>query len=75
MSVSDDGKTATVTVSIDKNISSNGSKYDDYKIGMATISQQTTIDLTKKMPEVVGVTFKQTFTPDEIKLTGMKAYN
>ncbi len=71
VSVSDDGKTATATVSIDKHISSNGSKYDDYKIGMATISLQTTIDLTKKMPKVVGVTFKQTFTPDEIKLTGM----
>ena len=71
LSVSDNGKTATVTVSIDKHISSAGLKYDEYKLGMATISQQTTIDLTKEMPEVVGVTFKQTFTPDKIKLTGM----
>ena len=33
--ISKDGKTATVTVTIDKDISSNGSKYNEYKIGTA----------------------------------------
>ena len=62
-----DGKTATVTVSIDKDISTNGSKFNEYKIGTAKITQKTTIDLTKPMPEVVDVTFSQTYTPDKIR--------
>ena len=38
-------------------------------IGKATISQRVTVDLTKPMPEVVNVTFAQTFTPDEINIS------
>ena len=64
--ISKDGKTATVTVTIDKDISSNGSKYNEYKIGTAKISQRTKIDLTKPIPEIVDVTFSQTYTPDKI---------
>lgn len=70
LDVSEDGKTATVTVSIDKHISSYSSSSPDFRIGKATITQKTTIDLTKDMPEVVGVAFSQTFTPDEINRTG-----
>lgn len=65
--LSKDGKTATVTVSVDKDISTNGSKYNEYKIGTAKITQKTVIDLTKDMPEVVDVTFSQTYTPDKIR--------
>ena len=63
--ISKDGKTATVTVTIDKDISSNGSKYNEYKIGTARISQRTKIDLTKPMPEIVDVTFSQTYSSDK----------
>ena len=65
--ISKDGKTATVTVSIDKDVSSNGSKYNEFKIGTATITQRTKIDLTKPMPEIVDVTFSQVFSPDKIR--------
>jgi len=65
--LSEDGKTATVTVSIDKDISTNGSKLNEYKIGTAKITQKTMIDLTKPMPEVVDVTFSQVFSPDKIR--------
>ena len=65
--ISKDGKTATVTVNIDKDISSNGSKYNEYKIGTAKISQKTKIDLTKPMPEIVDVTFSQTYSSDKIR--------
>ena len=71
LSVSTDGKMATVTVSIDKHLSTIGVKHDDYKIGFATITQQTTVDLTKDMPEIIDVTFSQTYTPDKIEWTGM----
>lgn len=65
--ISKDGKTATVTVSIDKDISTNGSKYNEYKIGTAKITQQTKIDLTKPMPEIIDVTFSQTYVPGKIR--------
>lgn len=65
--ISKDGKTATVTVAIDKDIASSSAKYNEYKIGTVKITQKTKIDLTKDMPEVVDVTFSQTFTPDKIR--------
>ena len=65
--ISKDGKTATVTVSIDKDIPTNGSSYNDYKIGTAKITQKTKIDLTKPMPEVVDVTFSQVYSNDKIR--------
>ena len=65
--LSKDGTTATVTVSIDKDISSMGAKYNETKIGTAKITQRTKIDLTKPMPEVVDVTFEQTYTPGKIR--------
>ena len=76
LDVSEDGKTATLTMTIDKNINIQGGKYNEYNIGKATISQRVTVDLTKPMPEVVNVTFAQTFTPDEINIQpGRWAYN
>ena len=65
--ISEDGKTATVTVSIDKDVSTMGTKYNEYKIGTAKFTQKTKIDLTKPMPEVVDVTFSQTYSPDKIR--------
>ena len=66
--ISEDGKTATVTVSIDKDVSTMGcTKYNEYKIGVAKFTQKTKIDLTKPMPEVVDVTFSQTYSPDKIR--------
>lgn len=65
--ISKDGRTATVTVTIDKDITTNGSKFNEYKIGTARISQKTKIDLTKPIPEVVDVTFSQTYSPDKIR--------
>jgi hypothetical protein len=45
-------------------------KDDISKVGTATIAQRTTIDLTQKpLPVVTDVTFSQTFSPDEIRLT------
>ncbi len=45
-------------------------KLDYSKVGTATIAQRTTLDLTKKpLPVVTDVTFSQTFSPDEIRLT------
>lgn len=35
------------------------------KVGTARISQRTKIDLTKPMPEIVDVTFSQTYSSDK----------
>ena len=66
MDVSEDGKTATVTVTSEKNLNANGTKYNDYNIGTASFSQRITIDLTKEMPDVTNVTFAQTISPGTI---------
>ena len=66
LEISKDGKTATVTVGIDKHLTINGLKHAESRIGKATIVQKTVIDLTKEVPEVVDATFSQTFTPDEV---------
>lgn len=66
LDLSEDGKTATVTVTTEKDLSTNASRYTEYRFGKASVSQQITIDLTKPMPEVTNVTFAQTFTPDEV---------
>lgn len=69
LEVSPDGKTATVTLTADKNLTVNGSVYNEFRIGTASISQRTTIDLTKPMPVVTKVEFSQTFSPDKVVLT------
>ena len=67
LEISKDGKTATVTVAIDKDITTAKAQYNEYKIGVAKITQKTVIDLTKQpMPEVVDVKFSQTYSPDKI---------
>ena len=68
LDISKDGKTAVVTVSVVKNLNSKGWKSPEHNIGMATITQRTTVDLTKEMPDVIGITFSQTFTADRINL-------
>jgi hypothetical protein len=68
LDVSADGKTATVTVTQDMHLCTKDLRVDEYRIGKASVSQKTTIDLTKEMPVVTDVTFAQTFTPDEIQL-------
>ena len=69
LEVSADGKTATVTLTADKNLTVNGTVYNEFRIGTASISQRTTIDLTKPMPVVTKVEFSQTFSPDKVVLT------
>ena len=66
LEVSDDGRTATVVVAIDKHLSTSGTANADYRIGTATIAERITVDLTKATPAVIGVTFSQTFTPDAV---------
>ena len=66
LQVSEDGKTATMSVESTHHLTLNGLPQDEYKIGKAHITLQATIDLTKDIPEVTDVTFAQTFTPDEI---------
>ena len=62
-----DGKTATVTVSVNKEISTNGTKYNEFKIGTVKVAQKTKLDLTKDMPEILDITFSQTYSPDKIR--------
>ena len=70
LQMSKDGKTAFVTVALNRDFSCWSAKDDDSKVGTATIAQRTTIDLTQKpLPVVTDVTFSQTFSPDEIRLT------
>jgi hypothetical protein len=66
LKVSDDGKTATMSVDSTHHLTINGNPSDEFKIGQAHITLQGTIDLTKDMPEVTNVVFAQTFTPDQI---------
>ena len=69
LQMSKDGKTAVITIALNRDVSSRGSKDNDSKVGTATIAQQTTIDLTQKpLPVVTNVTFSQTFSPDKIRL-------
>ena len=69
LEISEDGKTATVTVSIGKAISSNGSTLDSHKIGTVLLSQKMTVDLTKDIPEVIDVKFSQQISTDKADLT------
>ncbi len=71
LKISEDGKTATVTVTsiLDLTISQSD---DKYRIGKASIGMQSTYDLTKEIPEITNFTFSQTFSPSEfnVKPTG-----
>ena len=70
MQMSKDGKTAFVTVALNRDFSCWSTKLDDSKVGTAAIAQRITLDLTQKpLPVVTDVTFSQTFSPDEIRLT------
>ena len=65
LKISEDGKTATITVTSIDDITNN--QVDNkFRIGRANISVQSTIDLTKEIPEVTNVTFSQTFSPNEL---------
>jgi len=69
LEISKDGKTATVTVSIAKNITCDGSMSDAGKIGVALWAQKMTVDLTKDIPEVTNVTFSQQFEPGKVEIS------
>ena len=66
LKLSEDGKTATMTVTSMQDLTIFGAPLDHYKIGKAIVTLQSTIDLTKDIPEVTDVKFAQTFTPNEI---------
>ena len=68
LKMSEDGNTATVTVAIDSDISSNGTMFNEFKIGKTTLTQKITVDLTKEIPEVTDVQFAQTIAPDKIDI-------
>ena len=68
LEMSEDGNTATVTIAIDKDISSNGSSFNEFKIGKTTLTQKIAVDLTKEIPEVTDVQFAQTIAPDKIDI-------
>ncbi len=65
LKISEDGKTATVTVTPILDLCINTAQ-DKYRIGKANIAIQSTFDLTKDIPEITNVTFSQTFSPNEI---------
>ena len=67
--ISEDGTTATVTVSIGKSISSNGTTMDSHKIGTVLLSQKMTVDLMKDIPEVIDVRFSQQISTGKADLT------
>lgn len=69
LEISEDGTTATVTVSIGKTITSNGSSMDNHKIGTVLLCQKMTVDLTKDIPEVTDVKFSQKISTDKTDLT------
>lgn len=67
LDVSKDGKTATITLSIDKHISSVGGKYNEYKVGTASFVQKIKIDISNDDdPKIVDVMFSQTYSPDSL---------
>lgn len=72
LEISEDGTTATVTVSIGKTITSNGSSMDNHKIGTALLCQKMTVDLTKDIPEVTDVKFSQIISTDKTDLTAQR---
>lgn len=45
------------------------SKWSDIKFGTVNVTQKTKIDLTKDMPEIVDITFLQTYSPDKSATT------
>ena len=51
----------------------DGNSGKNKPIGTATISQRSTIDLTKEIPEVTDVTFAQEFTADKISFESQTA--
>ncbi len=72
LEISEDGSTATVTVSIGKTITSNGSTMENHKIGTVLLCQKMTVDLTKDIPEVTDVKFSQQISTDKTDLTAQR---
>lgn len=72
LEISEDGSTATVTVSIGKTITSNGSSMDNHKIGTVLLCQKMTVDLTQDIPEVTDVKFSQKISTDKTDLTAQR---
>ena len=66
LDVSEDGKTATLSFSQVKAITQDGSADEDRLLGQVELTQKSTLDLTKEIPEVTDVTFSQVFTADKV---------
>ena len=65
LKISEDGNTATVTVTSIMDLCINNSR-EEYRIGKANIALQSTFDLRNDPPEITNVTFSQNFSPDAL---------
>ena len=62
LNISQDGKTAYLTITTGKDIIAALDDTRPRKIGTAMVSVMSTVDLTKEIPEVTNVTFAQSFS-------------
>ena len=61
LNISQDGKTAYLTITTGKDLIASLDDTHPRKIGTAMVSVMSTVDLTKEIPEVTNVTFAQRF--------------
>ena len=62
LNLSQDGKTAYLTITTGKNLIASLDDIHPRKIGTAMVSIMTTVDLNKEIPEVTNVTFAQNYS-------------
>lgn len=62
LNISQDGKTAYLTITTGKDLIASLDDTHPRKIGTAMVSVMSTVDLTKEIPEVTNVTFAQRFS-------------
>ena len=62
LNISQDGKTAYLTITTGKDLIAALDDTHPRKIGTAMVSVMSTVDLTKEIPEVTNVTFAQNFS-------------
>jgi hypothetical protein len=62
LNLSQDGKTAYLTITTGKDLVASFDDLHPRKIGTAMVSIMTTVDLTKEIPVVTNVTFAQNFS-------------
>lgn len=67
LEISEDGKTATITIVHDDHITATGGAAEAGRIGKVTTAQKITLDLAAQpLPTVTNMAFSQKFTPDEV---------